>query len=342
MKKSLLGHLYTHIKGSAEDVATLSLQYLLSYYDSLCEGFNELIATKLCRQFDKNTSYECQSVGDDLERPDMSGTDTEGNEIILCEMKFYAGLTSNQPLAYLRRLRDENGIGLVFICPKDRIISLWDVLLGKCSKEKYEIIDEYCISVNGINMTILSWEEVLLTLTQIANAKEKSSLADVDQLKGYCEQIESEAFTPFREEELGAYEAKKYKRLMYIVDRVIDSLCADNTITTSLKGLKATPYSNGYKRFIMIDEFRVDFRLDLEAWSDDRYIDTPYWVSFRVDNWETPKEFFNKVASVPSTQRRMWGKEHIYLAIKVPCGVVEEDVVDSIKKQILDCKKLFE
>ena len=109
MRKSLLGHLYTHIKGSAEDVATMSLQYLLTYYDSLRESFNELLADRLSMTFDNNTSYECQSVGDDLERPNMAGTDTEGNEIILCEMKFYAGLTSNQPLTYLRRLKDEKG-----------------------------------------------------------------------------------------------------------------------------------------------------------------------------------------------------------------------------------------
>ena len=49
--------------------------------------------------------YECQSIGDDNERPDMSGTDSDGNEVIMCEAKFYAGLTYNQPLTYLERLR---------------------------------------------------------------------------------------------------------------------------------------------------------------------------------------------------------------------------------------------
>ncbi len=35
MKKSLLGHLCSHIRDSAEDVATMSLQYLVTYYESL-------------------------------------------------------------------------------------------------------------------------------------------------------------------------------------------------------------------------------------------------------------------------------------------------------------------
>lgn len=342
MRKSLLGHLYTHIKGSAEDVATMSLQYLLTYYDSLRESFNELLADRLSMTFDNNTSYECQSVGDDLERPDMAGSDTEGNEIILCEMKFYAGLTSNQPLTYLRRLKDEKGIGLVFVCPKDRMVSLWDTLLVKCGDEEVLTIGEYCVSVNGVNMTVLSWEEVLHNLTQTANAKEKDSLADIEQLKGYCEQIQSESFVPFRSEDLGADEAKKYERLMYIVDRVVDSLMAEKSISADTKGLKATPNRHGYVRYLRINEFCVDFRLDLETWRDDRYVDTPYWISFRDAEWNTPETFIQCVAAISPSRKCMWRKGHISLAIDVPCGVVEDDVVEGIKKQILDYHRLFE
>ncbi len=342
MKKSLLGHLYTHIKGSAEDVATMSLQYLLTYYDSLRESFNDLLAAKLCCDIDNHISYECQSVGKDMERPDMSGTDLEGNEVILCEMKFYAGLTSNQPLAYLKRLKEKNGKGLVFICPKDRIISLWDTLLRKCKKENVIPIEEHCISVNGINMTVLSWEEVLLNLTQTANAKEKDSLADIDQLKGYCEQIVSDSFTPIREEELGAYEAKKYERLMYILDRVTDSLLADKDIKANTSGLKATPYRHGYIRYMRINDYSVDLRLDLETWLDDRYADTPYWVSFRDSSWHTPEWFLNCISGITASRKCIDKKGNFILAIDVPCGVFEDDVVESIKKQILKYLKLFE
>ncbi|MCR5586090.1 MAG: hypothetical protein K6F77_00975 [Lachnospiraceae bacterium] len=59
-------------------------------------------------------TYSCQSVGENSERPDMSGVDKDGREIVLCEMKFYAGLTSNQPNAYLDRLIKENGKALIY------------------------------------------------------------------------------------------------------------------------------------------------------------------------------------------------------------------------------------
>lgn len=342
MKKSLLGHLYTHIKGSAEDVATMSLQYLLTYYDSLRESFNDLVGGRLCRSVDRKVSYECQSVGADRERPDMSGTDGDGNELILCEMKFYAGLTTNQPLTYLKRLAEKKGVGLVFICPKDRIVSLWDSLLGKCFGEDITYIDEYCVSIYDVNMTVLSWEEVILTLTQTANAKEKESLADIEQLKGYCEQIESESFTPFRSEELGAYEAKKYEKLMYIADRVVDSLLADRAISADIKGFKATPYRHGYVRYMHINNLCVDFRLDLETWSNDKYIDTPYWIRFCDEEWNTPEEYFNSISGIPSSRKCLWRNGNFSLAIDVPCGVVEDDVVNCIKRQILDYLKLFD
>ncbi len=215
-------------------------------------------------------------------------------------------------------------------------------MLGKCKKEKISKIEEYCVSVNGINMTVLSWEEVLLNLTQTANAKEKDSLADIDQLKGYCEQMVSDSFTPFREEELGAYEAKKYERLMYIVDRVVDSLMAEKSISANTKGLKATPNRHGYVRYMRINDLCVDFRLDLETWTDDRYVDTPYWISFRDTDWNTPESFLNCISGVPSSRKCMWRKGHFSLAIDVPCGVVEDDVVEDIKKQILKYLKMFE
>ena len=109
MAESLLAHLYSRIKGSQEDVATLSLQYIISSNSNLNEAFNRLICNALKEDIGTDITYSCQSVGENSERPDMSGVDKHGAEVILCEMKFYAGLTSNQPNGYLDRLIKENG-----------------------------------------------------------------------------------------------------------------------------------------------------------------------------------------------------------------------------------------
>ena len=134
MPYSLLAHLYPHIKGSQEDIATLSLQYLLSQSEELNKAFTELLSNCLRSDLDQTLQYCCQVAGDseEKERPDMAGLDANGKEIILCEMKFYASLTANQPLTYLRRLKENDGQGLVFICPTARKNSLWSKLIELC------------------------------------------------------------------------------------------------------------------------------------------------------------------------------------------------------------------
>ena len=115
MAGALLAHLYSRINGSQEDVATAALQYIISSSAELKRAFNKLLADVIKIEFDPDTRYSLQSVGKNKERPDMSGADSDGKEIILCEMKFYAGLTFNQPNTYLDRLKEENGKALVFV-----------------------------------------------------------------------------------------------------------------------------------------------------------------------------------------------------------------------------------
>ena len=74
-----------------------------------------MVASSIHVPLDDCLHYICQSTGDENERPDMAGIDKTGREIVLCEMKFYAGLTPNQPITYLERLRRNGGYGCVFI-----------------------------------------------------------------------------------------------------------------------------------------------------------------------------------------------------------------------------------
>ncbi|MDD6089041.1 MAG: hypothetical protein PUB69_07010 [Desulfovibrionaceae bacterium] len=98
IKQSLLAHKYARIKGSQEDVATVSLQYLLSSYAELRESFNVLISEKqLDVTISPEVNYLCQVTGKNGERPDIAGFSANREENVLCEVKFFAGLTDNQP-----------------------------------------------------------------------------------------------------------------------------------------------------------------------------------------------------------------------------------------------------
>lgn len=57
---SLLAHLYSRIKGSQEDVATLSLQYIISSSEELNAAFNRLISKSLDINIESDITYSCQ------------------------------------------------------------------------------------------------------------------------------------------------------------------------------------------------------------------------------------------------------------------------------------------
>ena len=59
MAYSLLAHLYPYIKGSQEDIATYSLQYLLSNSDELNRAFTKLLSTKMEVELEENLQYSC-------------------------------------------------------------------------------------------------------------------------------------------------------------------------------------------------------------------------------------------------------------------------------------------
>ena len=230
MTLSLLAHLYSYIRGSQEDVATLSLQYILKQSPDLNAAFTRLVSKALQVEPGEEIHYVCQVKGDNKERPDIAGISDSGKEMILCEAKFYAGLTINQPSTYLDRLKKENGLGLVFICPAARKITLWSKLLELCEHRKLEKNDEYCVTVDGVRMSIITWGEIIETLRFVASTLSVSSLSDIDQLDGFCRLVDETSFIPFEQEDFGPENARREERHYEILDALFNYLIADKSL----------------------------------------------------------------------------------------------------------------
>ena len=105
---SLLAHLHTRIKGSPEDVATLSLCYILENSKSARKAFSEYISQIIGIGNLPELNFRTQIIGDNVKGLIYQAM-ILNNELVLCESKFWAGLTDNQPLGYIKRLRD-NGV----------------------------------------------------------------------------------------------------------------------------------------------------------------------------------------------------------------------------------------
>ena len=342
MSYSLLAHLYPHIKGSQEDIATFSLQYLLLQSTELNQAFTKRICEKLEIDTYEMLQYICQSTGksDTKERPDMSAFDSNGNEVILCEMKFYATLTINQPLTYIDRLKINNGKGLIFICPQSRLTNLWYRLKELCNNRNLQEINQYCIKVDEIKLSIITWSEIIELLKQVTSSTAVKFSADVNQLEGFCNHIDSEAFIPFTAEDLSAEMANKADRYYQIVDEVIELLYVDNSLKTSKKGLKATAYRKGYTRSLYVDDiFAITLNYDRDAWKNPSSVETPFWVSIRDNNWKQNDKLLTIYKSFPEHNKQYFWSQ-IFLSLEPLQEATFSEICEDIKNKIvsyIDC-----
>lgn len=338
MANSLLAHLYSRIKGSQEDVATISLQYLLSQSMALNKAFTKQIAECLAVTLDESLQYQCQATGENQERPDMAGFDQMGQEIVLCEMKFYAGLTSNQPLTYLMRLNKEQGKGLLFVCPQRRLTSLWAELKKLCAAREVEKVHDRCVRVDGVHMAIMTWAEVVELLKNADSAAGKKYAADIYQLEGYCAQMDMDAFIPFATEDLTIETAKKAEQYYTVVDETVERLRADADAATIGN---ATTNRNGYSRKLKIDELKIDFAYDRTMWSRNDTLATPFWVAVHDDDWDQPDKFQKVMSGISDVKKDTvtWGLT--YLALSAPTDATLDEVCEDLKCQILSYVKLF-
>lgn len=335
MAYSLLAHLYPHIRGSQEDIATYSLQYLLVQSNELNRAFTKRVSEVLHVEIEDTLQYVCQVTGkgEELERPDMAGLDSAGKEAILFEMKFYATLTANQPNTYLDRLVESEGKGLLFVCPAARQTNLWAKLNELCEERNIEVIDEHCIKVDGVNMAIITWTEIIELLKQVAASVAISFSSDIAQLEGYCAQLDSEAFIPFSATDLSAEMANKAERYYQVIDEVIELFCADKNYETSKKGVKATGYRKGYTRSLYIDGLTFTLNYDRDMWKNPACVETPFWIAIRDKEWDQGEDMIKKHDVFAENKKQIfWGC--IFLALEPLQNSTFSEVCEDIKHQI--------
>ena len=343
MAQSLLAHMYSHIKGSHEDIATYSLEYIVSQSDVLNKAFTDLLGSSLKIVLGEDIRYSCQSTGKQKERPDISGVDPDGKEMILCEAKFYAGLTDNQPNAYIDRLKEGQGRGLVFICPAARREVLWSKLKELCEHRALEDIDTYCAAVDGVCMSIITWGEVIDLLRRTALASETSALSDIDQLDGFCKLMDEEAFIPYSMEDFGPENARREERHYQVLDAVINHLLADKSLNASIKRLKATAYRKGYVRYIFVLNHALSINYDRVNWLDPNTEETPFWVEIMEGDFVQPSEYQKMFKRFKASWRGTINNGTALPLFALPGATLDEvaeDICDQIVRyiEVIDSK----
>jgi len=240
--KSLLGQFYHRIRGSQEDIATEGLTYVLQQSQSARDAVKILVRNEVGLDIG-NLDYVTQDVGINLERPDISGKDNSGKELLIIEAKFWASLTDNQPVEYLSRLA-ENSL-LIFVCPSLRTRPLFQEIDNRLQAAdiKYESeSDNYLFTLKSNRyLMIKSWTQVLNQVRQfLVQDNEQSLVSDIDQIRGLVEIIDSQAFLPIQDKELSPSYARRISSFYDLIDHVVSELKIREIIdTTGLKTVRA-------------------------------------------------------------------------------------------------------
>jgi hypothetical protein len=183
-----------------EDVATDALAFLLHSSEAARNGMMKLLRGIVPGL--SGLQFRTQQVEGSI-RPDMWGYDA-GEPRVFVENKFWAGLTDNQPTAYLRQLaRYTQPTVLLVIAPGAREQTLRRELTRRLQAAEIATVEVevsggivHSISTEiGPILALTSWTKVLSAL-ELEVADDPSAKSDLLQLRALCESADSDAFVP--------------------------------------------------------------------------------------------------------------------------------------------------
>lgn len=336
--QSLLGQFYNRIRGSQEDIASEGLVYILKQSLESRKVINQIVNANTNLTF-SDLSFQTQNVGKDLERPDISGKDETGKEVLLIEAKFWASLTHNQPNGYLKRLTDNTV--LIFLVPNLRTRTVFEEVKTRILGENKDLeidTDNLRILIKSSNKHIFikSWNEVLHSIkSKIEQTNNINLLSDLNQIIGLCETIDTNSFQPIIDSDLSPSIPKRINSYYDIIDKVVDEI-KNRIEEASTKGLQKTPQKYGYRRYFSIQNFGLGLGLKMELWSE--YADTPFWISIveTKKGWTSTEKFKRNCEKIAFNLNHNFLEinKEVFFSLKPKLNETEDIVIDDLANQI--------
>lgn len=341
---SLFGFLATKFASHPENLATEALNYIL--------GRSRVAAGALLRLLSEggtdlpsDVAFQTQVSGGDMARPDIEGRSAKRGTVVVIEAKFWAGLTSNQPVAYLGRLPEEPPAVLAFVAPAARFTTLWPELVSRCQAAGHavgplsEVTAELWVTSlpRGRNLMLLSWRTVLAEITRaLEMEREVEIAADAIQLAGLCEQMDTEAFLPLRSEEVTSVEIpRRHVQFAQLALEVGDA--AVNAGLCSTKGGLRQGTGLGYcGRYLRLADTLVFITFDCARWA--RFRSTPLWLRIDGDAQRSRDDARHALAKLrlENPPRVVEDDGYPWVPLAVPIGQEWPGVVASVVEQLAD------
>jgi hypothetical protein len=189
-----------------EDVATDALAFVLDSRESARNGMMKLLRGIVPDM--PALRFRTQQT-EDGKRPDMRGYD-EGKPRVFVENKFWAGLTDNQPVEYLKQLAEyTQPTILLVVAPETRVQMLWHELIRRLKDAGISAINRdtaagivhSVTTEKGPILALTSWTNLLSAL-KLEVADDQLARSDLFQLEALCKAADSDAFVPMSSEQV--------------------------------------------------------------------------------------------------------------------------------------------
>lgn len=350
---TLFGHLARRFASSPENLATESLLFILQRSLPAKQAFFHYLEQAGCTLSEGLRLASQYTDPDDQSTPDLVGLDAANHPAFICESKFWAGLTENQPVSYLKQLEKVSGSILIIIGPSKRSSLLWPELLRRVKSAGYEVdqkkppvAEMEAAVVNGrYALAFASWRSVLNALLHAVESEgDQNTLNDLTQLQGLCDQMDSDVFLPIQSEELTSNIGQRIIHYCDLVDDAAAKLGGDQIVV--LEGLRASGSRGFYGRYVYIQPKPYGCFLQFNARFWSKYYPTPIWLSIqdgRESPWSYSAEARDRLASLELAQPPMLFQERelILVPIHLPYGVEKAQVIESIYQQVKTISNLL-
>jgi len=279
-----------------EDVATDALAFILHSSESARNGMIRLLRWIVPTM--PSLRFRTQQAEGSI-RPDMWGYD-EAEPRVFVENKFWAGLTDNQPVSYLRQLAEyTQPTILLLVVPDAREQTMRRELNHRLKDAGISTTDRDTTSnsiVHSITteigpiLALTSWTRLLSAL-ELEVADDPSARSDLLQLRALCEAADSDAFVPISSAEVSDQRIPAFiLQLNTIVQASVELAVTEGVLNVG----RLLPQANWerigrYASFFLGEQgVGVWIGIHLNYWK--KHGGTPLWLIFAQSDWSRALE----------------------------------------------------
>ena len=251
----------------------------------------------------------------------------------MLEAKFWAGLTSNQPVTYLRRLPKDKPSALLVVAPPVRLEELWQQLQGRVSAEdsldpsnaNVEPEIRWCDVDGHRKLLLTSWRFLLDSIAAQASSAVARTVNDIHQLQGMAE---LRGVDPLRRSPLTPEFPRSLPLLYALIDDTVEGLIERSLAEIPGRAYRPTihrAYSVRYMTFCGVRN--ASFGIYFRDWRT--YHHNPLW--FTLHDYGLSKGVVNALFEEPFHAYQKG--THLYIPIHLHGGQYDA-VLEAIVEQI--------